>query len=50
MTTSRSNDAATKSAAAADVMRATALAAKAAGGKLARLGADGRSSLLPPAV
>jgi glutamate-5-semialdehyde dehydrogenase len=45
MTTS-STDAATKSAAAADAMRATALAAKAAGGKLARLGADGRSALL----
>jgi glutamate-5-semialdehyde dehydrogenase len=29
-----------------DQMRATAIAAKAAGGKLARLGADGRSKLL----
>ena len=45
MTTSSTDAAATKSAA-ADAMRATALAAKAAGGKLARLGADGRSALL----
>jgi glutamate-5-semialdehyde dehydrogenase len=42
-----STDAATtKPAAATEAMRATALAAKAAGAKLARLGADGRSALL----